>query len=108
KQAWTRKNHEKWLSPSPGNIRDVKDIGARIDRKAARQSAGQRNIWAVGTRGTRKAGSAEGEENRLTTLGHLGQEDAKDTNRLDRPKRRTFALSSSGHLGREDANQLYR
>ncbi|KAH9309061.1 hypothetical protein KI387_036972, partial [Taxus chinensis] len=69
KQAWARKNCENWLSPRPRNGQDMRDIGARIGRKAARQSAGQRNIRAIGMRGMRKAGLAEGEENRLTALG---------------------------------------
>ncbi|KAH9318176.1 hypothetical protein KI387_019945, partial [Taxus chinensis] len=96
---WARKNHEKWLSPSPRNNRDVRDIWARIGRKAARQSAEQRNIRAVRMRGRAKAGSAEGEENRLTTLGHLGQEDAKDVNRPVRPKRGTLRTKHLGPFG---------
>ncbi|KAH9305582.1 hypothetical protein KI387_009986, partial [Taxus chinensis] len=59
----------------------MRDIGAQIGRKAARQSAGQRNIWAVGTHGTRKAGLTEKENFRTKHSRHLGREDANRLNR---------------------------
>ncbi|KAH9301940.1 hypothetical protein KI387_013523, partial [Taxus chinensis] len=91
------------------------DIWARIGRKTARQSAEQRDSRDRGTRETRKFGSAEGEENRLTAERHSWdiwavnfRTNAKDANHPDRPKRRTFTLSSLGHLGHENVKDANR